>query len=209
MSEKSGSLGSAGVEFPRMRIVFHKTSGERHGLEIVHDCGERERVECETRSCLVHDFLHFATEAAAHLDGGFWGNLAKGKTLADMNDRTGQRMAEEGPAMMSIERVVGALSLAAKGRSPRDVVSAIGNYMSNLDVPMPHWLTEEFVAEVQEQLRQLLGRWNATPYGGTMSLDWNEHGATHASDAPAAVPHDAVVAVAAALSRHSITLAGA
>lgn len=43
-------------------------------------------VACETRSYLVHDLLHYAVESEAGLSGGFWGNLARGKTLADMND---------------------------------------------------------------------------------------------------------------------------
>ena len=38
--------------------------------------------------------------------------------------------------------------------------------------PAPARLTEPFVAAVQEHLRGLLGAWNATPYGGTMTLDW-------------------------------------
>jgi len=36
----------------------------------------------------------------------------------------------------------------------------------------PVWLTEPFVAAMQERLRGLLGAWTATPYGGTMTLDW-------------------------------------
>ncbi len=155
-----------------MRIVFHKISDAAHALELVRDSGERERVECETRSVLVHDFLHLAVEERAGLDCGFWGTLAKGKTLADMNDRTGQRLLDESPAIMQTERIVGALSMAAKGRSPGDVVSALAAYSSELAVEMPEWLTEGFVAGVQERLRQLRGRWNATPYGGSMDVEW-------------------------------------
>jgi hypothetical protein len=156
-----------------MQIVFHKTSDERHGLEIIRDSGERERVECETRSCLVHDFLHYAVEDEAGLDDGFWGNLAKGKTLADMNDRTGQRMSEETPAMMAIERLIGALTMAAKGHAPSEVVSSIAAYATTLEVSMPPWLTEAHVARVQERLRHLRGLWRSTKYGGSMELGWD------------------------------------
>jgi hypothetical protein len=34
------------------------------------------------------------------------------------------------------------------------------------------WLTEEFVTRVKERLRRLVGHWNATPYGGSMDLEW-------------------------------------
>jgi hypothetical protein len=61
---------------PVLRIAFHKISGQRHALEIVRAGGRRERVECETRSYLTHDLLHYAVEAEACLQDGFWGRLA-------------------------------------------------------------------------------------------------------------------------------------
>ena len=108
-----------------MRIVFRKISDERHTLEIVRDDGRREEVECETRSLLVHDLLHLAVESEAKVTGGFWGNLAKGRTLADMNDRTGKAMAAEAPEMAVIERLVGSLSGAVKGRTAAEMVAAL------------------------------------------------------------------------------------
>jgi hypothetical protein len=155
-----------------MRIEIRKITDDRHALRIVRVSGVAEEVTCETRSTLVHDFLHFAVESAAGLDDGFWGNLARGKTLADMNDRTGASIAREGPALMAIERVVGALSSAAKGRPARDVVDGINRYFAAMELQVPAWLTEEFVGDVQQRLRRILGAWNATPYGGSMTLEW-------------------------------------
>src|SRR4051812_28698988 len=107
----------------RMRICFHKISDARHALEIVHEDGRRERVECATRSYLIHDFLHYAVESEAKLQGGFWGNLAAGKTLADMNDRTGVALKSAAPEMAVIEQLVGALSGAVKGKTAREMVA--------------------------------------------------------------------------------------
>ena len=107
-----------------MRIVFRKISDERHTLEIVRADGRREEVDCETRSLLVHDLLHLAVESEAKVTVGFWGNLAKGRTLADMNDRTGKAMAAEAPEMAVIERLVGSLSGAVKGRTAAEMVAA-------------------------------------------------------------------------------------
>jgi hypothetical protein len=152
-----------------MRVILHKLSDERHALEIVRDSGDRERMECETRSLLVHDFMHFAVEETAKLTDGFWGKLANGKTLAEMNDRASP---PNDPAMMEIERIVGALSMAAKGATPPQVVAAQKAYSAAVGVGVPAWLTESFVARVQARLRQLRGEWNATPYGRTMELAW-------------------------------------
>jgi hypothetical protein len=155
-----------------MRILFRKISDDRHELRIVRANGDSESVVCETRSTLVHDFLHFVVEQPAQLEGGFWGNLAKGKTLAEMNDRTGTGMAVEAPALMDIERIVGALSLAAKGHPADETVRGINRYLNALEATAPEWLTEEFVRSVQERLAGVLGRWKATPYGGWMELTW-------------------------------------
>ena len=48
-----------------MRILFHKLSDDRHRLAIERTPGAREEVECETRSYLVHDLLHYAVESEA------------------------------------------------------------------------------------------------------------------------------------------------
>jgi hypothetical protein len=152
-----------------MRVFLHKLDDERHALELVRDSGERDRMECETRSLLVHDFIHFAVEEAAGLTDGFWGKLANGKTLAEMNDRASP---PDDPAMMEIERVVGALSMAAKGATPSQVAAALMAYSAAIGVSLPTWLTESFVASVQARLRQLRGEWNATSYGHKMELAW-------------------------------------
>jgi hypothetical protein len=155
-----------------MRIVFRKIADERHALEIVRDDGRRESVVCETRSYLVHDLLHYAVEGEAGLGGGFWGNLARGRTLEDMNDRTGRAMEAELPEMSVIERLVGALSGAVKGRSAAEMVTGLHRYAEALDSTLPPWLTESFVAAVQERMRRLLGHWKATPVGAAMELYW-------------------------------------
>lgn len=154
-----------------MRVLLHKLGNQLHALEIVRDSGERERVECETRSVLVHDFIHFAVEQEARLTEGFWGKLASGTTLAEMNDRA--RPAAPDDAMTEIERLVGALSMAAKGTPPAEVVEKMKSYSAALELGVPEWLTDTFVGKVQERLRRLRGEWDATPYGGTMELVWN------------------------------------
>jgi len=155
-----------------VRIQLRKISDQQHELAIVRADGRRESVACETRSVLVHDFIHHAVEAEAKLDAGFWGSLARGRTLAEMNDRARPPSGDGAVEMATIERFVGALHGAAKGQGAADVVAGIERYAAGLNEPMPAWLTEAFVVAVQERLRRLLGAWNATPHGGTMELDW-------------------------------------
>ncbi|WP_437680930.1 hypothetical protein [Sorangium sp. So ce131] len=135
--------------------------------------GQRDRVECETRSFLVHDLLHFAVESEAGLHGGFWGNLAKGKTLAELNDRTGEAMmAAESEEAALVERVVSVLTGAVKGMTAEKLVAQLVSYAPATGWTPPGWLTVELVERVQEHMRRLLGHWKATPYRGEMRLEW-------------------------------------
>jgi hypothetical protein len=153
-------------------LRFTKVSDDVHRLEVARADGRREAVTCETRSLLTHDLLHYAVETEAGLEDGFWGLLAKGKTLAEMNDRTGRSMSSEGPALLAIEQLVGALTSVTKGRASGDVVSGITRYLESQGSAVPGWLTVALVDAVGERMRGLLGRWKATPYGGTMELAW-------------------------------------
>jgi hypothetical protein len=160
-----------------MRIVFRKITDERHVLEISRREGSWETVECETRSYLTHDLLHYAVEAEAGVEAGFWGRLAGGATLAEMNDRTRPMDGD----MQAIEQVVGAISASVKGRSATEVVAGMRKVASALGSTLPAWLTETFVVAVQDRMRQLLGRWKATPRGSTLDLDWELRDPTNAS----------------------------
>jgi hypothetical protein len=153
-----------------MRILLRKLSDERHELGISRDPTSWETVECETRSYLMHDFLHYSVEVEAGVQSGFWGRLAAGATLAEMNDRT-RSMGDE---MAAIEQVVGALTPGVRGRSAAEVVAAMNRFASSLGSTMPSWLTESFVLAVQERMRQLIGRWKATPRGSVLDLTWPE-----------------------------------
>jgi hypothetical protein len=155
-----------------VRIELRRISEQRHELAIVRADGGRESVGCETRSVLVHDFIHYAVEAEAGLDGGFWGSLARGRTLAEMNDRTRVPDGPDAHEMATIERFVGALHGASKGVAPAELVAGIQRYAAGMNEPLPAWLTEALVVNVQERLRRLMGAWKATPHGGTLALDW-------------------------------------
>ena len=120
----------------------------------------------------MHDLIHYAVEGAAAIATGFWGRLAHGRTLAEMNDRAGLASADEATELATVERFVGALSGAAKGVAAAEVVAGMERYATALGSTPPPWLTEPLVVAVQERLRRLTGAWRATPHGGTLELEW-------------------------------------
>jgi hypothetical protein len=158
-----------------MRIVLTKLTDARHALEVIRDGGDRERVELETRSCLLHDLTHFAVERAAGITKGFWGSLAAGKTLDDLMGRTGQAPMDSDGLMMQVERAVAVLQGGIKAKEDPAAEWERIVAMSRIQGAEPaSWFTRELVGRVHEHMRQLLGRWNATPFGASMELTWPE-----------------------------------
>jgi hypothetical protein len=155
-----------------VKIELRKMSDLEHELTIVRPDGGRETARCETRSTLTHDLLHYAAEREAGVQTGFWGTLAAGRTLADMNDRTGVALGGSGPGVMAIERIVGPLTAAAKGAAPDALARRLADYLAETGDRAPDWLTPGFVAAVQQRMRRLLGAWRAVEFGQVLSLDW-------------------------------------
>jgi hypothetical protein len=155
-----------------VRVRFHRVSDDRHQLEVIREDGSRDQVSCETRSYLEHDLLHFAVEAEAGLRDGFWGNLARGKTLEQMNDRTGASMAGEVPQLMQIEQVVGAMSRLRDGEPPAALARGFVSYCEQIGATVPSWFDEALVEAAARRMRALQGHWRATPHGETMELRW-------------------------------------
>jgi hypothetical protein len=155
-----------------MQILLSKLTDDRHRLEIVRDDGSRDSASLETRSLLLHDLLHLAVESEAGFANGFWGSLARGKTLADMNDRSGRAMADVAAEMAVIEHVVGGLTQAAKGAAAAVVLAGLRRWLDAEGRAAPPWLDGPFIERMQERMRMLLGHWRATTHGQTMALRW-------------------------------------
>ena len=157
-----------------MDIRLTKLTDDRHGLEIVRTDGSREAATLETRSYLLHDLLHLAVETEAHLDSGFWGCLARGRTLAEMNDRTGQLMGDASGELLAVEQIVGVLTAATKGVPAAEVRAALVAWTDAQGRTLPAWLDESFITRAQARLRGFMGHWLATRHGQTMTLEWAE-----------------------------------
>jgi len=149
-------------------VRFTRTSPTRHRLEFVRPDGTREACTLETRSCLVHDLVHFAVEAEAGLRRSFYGLIAGGAAYATLADATNAVGEAE---LLVTERVVGALQGAHKaGVGAEAFVASFRAMLASMGDTPPAWLTEDVVGRALERLRRLLGAWRATPFGQTLEL---------------------------------------
>jgi hypothetical protein len=152
-----------------MLLRFTRVSPDKHSLEYRLPNGEGEVIELETRSALYHDLLHYAVETEAGLRGSFYGLLAKVGGYAELAVNGGGALGGE---VAITEALVGALTGALKSEvlDPAAAIGQFQDYIELFDWRMPRWLTAPFVLAVEDRMRQLEGRWRATPFGETMEL---------------------------------------
>ncbi len=152
-----------------LTLRFTRVSADRHRLEYLSPDGTGEAFELETRGLLVHDLLHFAVETEAGLRGSFYGLLAKVGGYAELSVGGGAALGGE---IAITERVVGALTgaLQAEDLDADAFVEQARDYLNIYDERAPRWFTPTLVLAVRERMRQLEGRWRATPFGETLEL---------------------------------------
>lgn len=156
-----------------MKISFTKTSNTHHEMRVERADGSVEQMSCETRSYLDHDLIHLAVEAEAGLEDGFWGSLASGMLLGDLNDREGKRLTEhESKALGFAETLVGVMTGVSKSADAEVAVVRARDYLQQLSVEVPEYLTPQFAHAVGERLRRLRGHWRATRFGEAMEIEW-------------------------------------
>ncbi|HEY2708857.1 MAG TPA: hypothetical protein VGI95_12465 [Caulobacteraceae bacterium] len=152
-----------------LRLRFTRISPTHHRFEYRRADGTGEAIEMETRSLLFHDLLHYAVESEADLKGSFYGILAK---IGGYEELTVSGGAALGGEIAITERVVGALTGGLNNEDLDDeaFVAEVTDFLDIYDERAPRWFTPVFIASVRERMRQLLGRWKATPFGEAMEL---------------------------------------
>ena len=152
-----------------LTLRFTRLSDEAHRFDYRHPDGSGETLDLESAGVLFHDLLHFAVETEAGLSGSFYGLVAKIGGYAELSVGGGAALGGE---IAITERVVAALAEAVRdeGLDTDVVVEQARSDFELYGERPPRWLTAEFVAKVAARMRDLEGRWRATPAGETMEL---------------------------------------
>jgi hypothetical protein len=153
----------------RLTLRFTRVSPNHHRFEYVREDGTGEAIELDTRSFLTHDLIHYAVESEAGLRGSFYGILAKIGGYEELSVNGGAALGGE---IAITEQIVGAVTGALKEDAADDRAFAerVNEYLDLFEERAPRWFTPQFVEAVRERMRQLTGRWKATPFGETMEL---------------------------------------
>jgi hypothetical protein len=152
-----------------LTLRFTRISPTHHRLEYRRPDGTGETIAMETQSFLFHDLLHYAVESEAGLRGSFYGILGKIGGYEELSVAGGAALGGE---IAITERVVGALTGALQDErlDAEAFVAQVTEYLDIYEERAPRWFTPALIAAVHERMRQLMGRWNATPFGETMEL---------------------------------------
>ena len=155
----------------RLILRFTRISPTHHRLDYRRPDGTGEAIEMETNSLLFHDLLHLAVESEAGLRGSFYGILGKIGGYEELSVAGGAALGGE---IAITERVGGALTGAMAGEDldAEAFVARVTEYLELFEERAPRWLTPAFALAVRERMRQLMGRWKATPFGQTLELSF-------------------------------------
>lgn len=154
-----------------MHVLLTKLSDLRHRVEVVRADGTRDKAELDSRSFLAHDLVHYSVEAIAGMTWGFFGTLAAGAPLRQLNDRdaTWDPDSQIGLA----ESIVGPMQSVMKGRTDAaSLLAGLEEMFSATGKLRPAWITPQFVDLVHAEYDRLWGAWKAVPYQGQLVLVW-------------------------------------
>ena len=114
-----------------------------------------------------HDLAHYVVERELHLTQGFFGLIAAGHSIGELNDpATIRTLPAEALAAEVLTRALQGLSNGAVAQSDfRSVVEAEG-------IRVPKGLTDEVVTRMLGTYVTLLNQWESVPEGAALELRW-------------------------------------
>ena len=145
-----------------MKIRLTRLSNERHRLAVERSDGSVIERELETRSVLLHDLVHYAVEAEARIEDGFWGLLARGVDFEELSAASSPMVGE---GIELAEALVGPMQSVWHQRLGADRYVAMAS-------PRAPFVDHVFVTNVCERIRKLWGHWQGTKFHDTMELAW-------------------------------------
>lgn len=143
--------------------------GHRAQLRCLRADGTQERADLGPQ-VPHHDLAHFVAERRWALRGGFFGNIARGCSVAQLSDP--EFIVTRGPQALQAEVLARGLQSVASGAcAPSDFAALVNTELAHWRTP----LIEAPVAMVEEasgELAQLAGRYQALGDGESLMLQF-------------------------------------
>jgi hypothetical protein len=147
-----------------MQLIFTKGKGKYDTMEVVHESGKSERIQCPKQRIIPHDMVHYAVEHTLRVRG-FLGRVKDG-------EGAGFQMKPESQSD-SIERLVEVFQgdeWSGGNSSPADMIDL---YSVTCDARQcqPLQLDPAAIQAVRARISELSIKWAAVHEGGSLRLD--------------------------------------
>lgn len=159
-----------------MKIAVQKISNDQHRLTIERADGSLETSVLETKSLLLHDFIHLAVELEAGLKESFWGLVASGNSFLALAGKDEMKSGLIDRTEVGVTEFVVGVTTGAMQRSipPTELIDGMKNFFAASNQIFPTYLTTDFIERTFERLRHIRSAWNATAFGDVLTLEWPE-----------------------------------
>ena len=157
-----------------MQVRFIKETPDQYRLECLRDDDSKTAASLEFRSYFKHDLMHFVVESSAKLQDSFFGLVKAGRDLSELSPKAIRESALVFPAeIQTTEVIVAALQGAYKTEPDyRDVCRKIKEYLAQISLAEPAYLTPDFCERVVCNHRSLLGRWGQLRGGQSLEFSF-------------------------------------
>lgn len=120
-----------------------------------------EQIELNTKTYLVHDICHFATESILQYNKGFWGMLAQGHSFSELVGKE-NTLTEE---LRFVERIVGPIQSVYLEYLPKQ----------NFEESVKHLnfsISETDLMKILDRIKLILSDWQKLPINDQLTLEW-------------------------------------
>lgn len=158
-----------------LQIFITQISPTHHRFEYKRKDGTGESSEIETKSFLIHDFVHFVLETQAEIQNGFYGLLDQGYSYNELSVSPDADLPTK--EALNVERIVGPLSSFLEKTDTQNIdsfLSIINNMFDSYEEPVPEWLTKEILSKTITHYKQLKGEWRSLSFGKTLELEFGK-----------------------------------
>jgi hypothetical protein len=157
-----------------MHVTFHKINPKEYKLHIKREDGSEDEVVLNYREFLKHDLIHFVLEKNGGLRESFFGQIAKGKALADFSPKAMKESNEgfEGELVVT-EIMVGSFQGALKSGDLG--AESLAEYIRLQGHKVPKFLDDSFILSVLREVKGLIKRYDEMKVGESLEMEFFEN----------------------------------
>lgn len=165
-----------------MDIIITKGT-DRDWIHITRSDGTEDKSTFPKKGMIPHDFVHFVVEKEFGFSDGFWGYVAKGNSISDIQEivkNAGHASSKRAKIpdehiveLLQAERLVECFeadqwSSGTDSDTFRDVVNAA---CASSHVPVPT-IDDRSIEKIRVQLSEFTAKWTTIPIGDMVQITW-------------------------------------